>query len=588
MLKWIALVLAAALAAIVLWKTTGGAEVPPEVSVPAGLTEPGAEHAALVETDPALTGDVGGAQRREVVQQAPTLQGLDASVELAATIAVQVVSQADGRPAADAEILFLDRLQMPEGSWQEVWYGGGDVGEFVERNGQALRTDAAGMLHVPRTTSGALVARVPRHRGTIDWIGVPQEPVKLALIPLPDLVVQVVDEDGRFVPGVPIAVCMNRPELPWNIVVRSTDNIDGSAPFMNLDRLLRNPDASPGYAVGFAFPLRLRQLVPFRLAALPEEPIRLVIPPTGSVTVTLANERGEPFQTGAQVSLGRTTVGDGGRETFRSETAARIIQGRASFPFVGVGTRLTIRVDGVAEMRPLEVLRDGPTRQGEALTIDLTWTEQYPVIVGRAVLPDGTAIASRNGRFMVDENMIRKGGASLVTDLVGRFRVVVRDPWTVGMIRTGEFFLYPNDNAQLPSLDAELDLTYALEPGENDVGDIVFVPMPLVAAGQIVDQSGKPLAGVLVFVETPYPAKDGTTAWRVGRDLAASTGVDGRFEVYGHVADPELRVRGSMRDHRSAYSDIVPPGTVGITLTMIPGQDDKFEGVGPSREKGGK
>ena len=61
------------------------------------------------------------------------------------------------RPAADAEILFLDRLQMPEGSWQEVWYGGGDVGEFVERNGQALRTDAAGILHVPRTTSGALV-----------------------------------------------------------------------------------------------------------------------------------------------------------------------------------------------------------------------------------------------------------------------------------------------------------------------------------------------------------------------------------------------------------------------------------------------
>ncbi len=585
MLKWIALVLAVALAAILLWKTSDGGEAPLAVSPPAVLPTPEAGDDALVETDLALTGDLGATRRREVFQQAPTVQGLGASVELEPTIAVQVVSQAGGRPAADVEILFLDRLQVPEASWREAWYGGGDVGEFVEQHGRAFRTDAAGMLHVPRTTSGALLARVPRHRGSIDWIGIPREPVKLALLPLPDLVVQVVDADGRFVPGVPVAICMNRPELPWNVVVRNTNNIDGSAPFMNLDQLLRNPNAVPGYAVGFAFPLRLRQLVPFQLAALPEEPIRLVMPPTGSVTVTLANERGEPIASGAKVSLGRTTVGDGGRETFRSEAAIRLTQGRAFFPFVGTGTRLTVRVDGVAEMRPMEVQRDGPVRSGEALTIDLTWAEQYPVVVGRAVLPDGTAIASRNGRFMVDENMIKKGGAALVTDRVGQFRVVVREPWTDGMIRTGEFFLYPNVNARMPSLDAELDLTFTLQPGENDVGDIVFSPLPLVAAGQVVDLGGKPLTGVLVFVETPHPEKDGTTAWRMGRDLSASTDEQGRFEVYGHVLDPELRVRGSLRDFRSAYSDIVPPGTVGLAITMVPGEDDKLEVPGAARGK---
>ena len=55
----------------------------------------------------------------------------------------------------------------------------------------------------------------------------------------------------------PVAICLNTPEVPWYLVERRT-GVTGIAEFTSLDRVLRNDSAPPGYAVGFAFPLAHR------------------------------------------------------------------------------------------------------------------------------------------------------------------------------------------------------------------------------------------------------------------------------------------------------------------------------------------
>ena len=80
-------------------------------------------------------------------------------------------------------------------------------------------------------------------------------------------------------------------------------------------------------------------------------------------------------------------------------------------------------------------------------------------------------------------------------------------------------------------LVGETRLPPDLLPGEIDGGEVRLAPVPLLAAGRVVDPSNRPIPGARVTVSAPGTMKTSE----------AVAGEDGTFAVWGFIADAEIR-----------------------------------------------
>ena len=560
------LVLVAAIG--VAWVLTRSNRTDPASIGPASQTAENEDSVSLVDS---LSGpNADGTNEREGLGEAAT-ESQDSPIvnPVPASYAVRVVTRATKQPVENAEVYFLDRTSDP--NWQDVWYGAGDAAKYVREHGQKLYADSLGELTIPGTKNGALLGVGPKLLGETEWIGIPGEPIMLTLSVVPDLEVRVIDESGAPLAHVPVALCLDQDAPLANLLIRKTAVGGRPARFTNLTTILK-PDMDPGYAIALAIPLQNRARIALRPEALPDEPLELVLPPVGKVHVRVVDETGAALTGNPSVQLG-TIEPTAARSVFRSMASERMTAGVARFPLVGVGSTFTVRVDNVPERRPVEEEHAGPASPGETVEITIAMSERWPILVGQLVDERGQSIAAARGRIWLSSGGKDDFGIVLEGDAAGRFRAIAkRFSFVEGRERSARFDIFAAPGR--PPLEALVDLSFELPEGETDLGKVEVVEPPLLLTGTVTDKDGLPLVSSHVMVQIPGRGEDGAPTWTSRRGLSAATDGEGKFSIYGNIAESTMRVVVRKRAFRSLTLEAVATGTLDLLLELEAGEDD--------------
>lgn len=492
-------------------------------------------------------------------------------------VLVQVVAKGDGRRLAGAEVTFLDPAQVDPSVLQEAFLSGGrDLEAMLRRFGRRYRADRNGELRLPRFQEQAgVMARHGPLFGVQEIRTGLSDPIRLELEASSSLLVQVVDEDGNPCPGVPLALRFRSGAFPSDVWRGQAQGPAAMAEIANF-RALLPPDAGPSdgaLAIVLAAPLRALVEVPVDPEATPPDPVRLTVPRTGNVTIHVQDLDGSPVRHGALVSLDVVSEASDEQGWLHGALVnhpARVDDGVAHFPFVGLGLRLKAEAWMGDRVRPATATFAGPEAAGGGIAVDLAFRDRYPAVVGRACDDNGTVLRSCALRAILRDRADMNGGTSggpVRTDEEGRFRVVVKEGPGASGGRELELVLQDPAVARIRAVGF-LQVPDALPPGDTDVGMIVLRPAPLVASGEVVDEAGRPVRGARVVVESRSDEGDG---WAPEPDLSTVSDARGRFLVQGRLSAREIRVRAT-RDHHLAGEPVAAgAGAQGIRILLARG-----------------
>jgi hypothetical protein len=473
----------------------------------------------------------------------------------------------------------------------------------LEALGSTHRTDEKGELRLPPFAKIAYVSA--SHAGLYDFAVLrtsrPEESV-LKLVPDAMVRVQVLDSKGKPVAGVPVLIRRypkaapadqdqggivirgggggggtvqtidsggSSSSRPWTLAGADTKGAEGLAELRHVQAIIG--ERKEGQRTVVAIATLLPEPVEVELPAdgWSEEPLVLKLPETGELEVLVVDSAGKSLHDPlASITLGQLPERKGepkpGMPDFRSAfNRDRVIwtpEGRALFPFVGLGLEFEASLNREWLSGPLDVKGFGPTEAGERATL----TVQCPVpdsrLSGRVLDEEGKPVISKELGFWREFVVGGSGGMGTSTgyvmyhtDETGRFDVLV-GPGAVGPGPAGDwdtlkFSIRDRDRATGADRLASFEFDMPLEPGPKDLGDVVLVAPPLLVSGIVVDEEGKPVPGASFHVEVKKffgqqprdPEKERRFMW-IGSQAQSRSGLDGRFEVRWELEQDELRL----------------------------------------------
>lgn len=445
--------------------------------------------------------------------------------------------------------------------------------------GFTARTDAAGTASVARVGATCCVEATAAggRWGRRILSGSIEGPVEILLAVDRTVRVHVTDGAGGSVSDVPVR--LGRRSAGGRSSEQRTSSPVGIATFEHAQLVL---DGNDDAGVGFALPLLAPPFVAVGETP-PAEPIELVLPPTGSLRVALADEHDQPVldpRIGLNVAAFAgpergEPLGPGGswsRPRLDTDAVARV-------PWLGVGLWLRVTAtsrDPDSRHKPVVVDVAGPQRAGEFVECTLRWRAaadaSCPLVTGRFVRGDGTPW--RGGEVMAQVLLfpmpaVRPTPLTIPVAADGRFQFVVRDSPPGG---SRVYQLVAQEPPEFAGVEARLDLSRELAPGTTDVGDVVLAPGALLASGTVVDRRGAPIAGAALDVRQRVPGNNGDL-WPsvecVGRFAAA----DGTFALHAlhGMALPvaPLRLHARHNDFAEHESDLTL-GATGLRVVLEP------------------
>ncbi len=115
-------------------------------------------------------------------------------------------------------------------------------------------------------------------------------------------------------------------------------------------------------------------------------------------------------------------------------------------------------------------------------------------------------------------------------------------------------------------------------PGVHFLGDLLLENLPLLASGRVLDLSGRPLPGVEVQVwvqrlplaGTPFRKKKRPGKVWAPLPFSCRSSREGRFEIRGETAQDLLQLRASAKGHFQKSAPLVPTGSRGVLLFLLP------------------
>ncbi|MCE9634800.1 MAG: hypothetical protein K8T90_03760 [Planctomycetes bacterium] len=349
--------------------------------------------------------------------------------------------------------------------------------------------------------------------------------------------VRVVDHTGVGVAGVRVSLVAADGQVRSHV---------GDTPYLNFTdadglvlvsrpgaRLQRGgpPLPAPATVVQVELPI-----VPQVAAPLPPEgpgPFVLRLPPTGAVRVRVVGSGVEAgLADSAVVAL--NPLMEGSHATgFTPSASARVVDGVAEFPHVGVGVGVGLRFAASLTPGPKEVTTrvefQGPAAPGRPIAIDLPLGGLRPVFAGRLLTEDGAPQARGFVTIYVAATSdaspwMPQASTTATTSDDGSFRATI--DLAAERLSGAEITV---EAAQVMRRRAD-----AVAPGGTvNLGDIRPEARPLVVSGRVTDDAGKPVAGALMQVY----ASGGSLALPQ-RDLQAYTAEDGTFTIRGTPASP--------------------------------------------------
>jgi len=408
---------------------------------------------------------------------------------------------------------------------------------------------------------------------------------------LTPLVVRVLTASGAPAQQVDVELRSRNPNDPGssdNSLERLTTDRAGQVTFDRLE-IARQLTQSRTFGVTCEFNVRIAgpyaQRIEQRLNDAAEKgPILLRLPATGTVEITLRTQSGDRIDRAASASLLWRPINAPGDARFeRTRNAWRPIEdGVARFENVGLDLLLEAWAgpdDGAAARG--SVRGPGPTATQPVARLEVVVGDAFPSLTGRLVDEAGAPVgevrfALATPAIEVDwetatHSRLRKSYSYHGTDSAGRFELT----FTPGRLERGPLYALFEESApragfqrgQIPRY-ARTEMPLSVNPGERvDLGDLTFGPYPLLVAGTVVDESGRPLQQAKVRLS--YPLMNGRRqSWYNVNVPYAYSAEDGSFSVHSPDPFPELCVMAS--DKQGRYGEVkgVAPGATNVRLVM--------------------
>lgn len=528
------------LVALLAWFVAGGGDA--HTSTALDPTQP-----ADVRVDPASSRTLDEARRADEAR-APAAEVAAAPIESAASeapdtiartpVEVLVVDAASGAPVAGADVRWANLSE----------YGIGDPGrkrdvrddvEALLASARRATTDANGVARIDsRVLPTGLVHA--RHGIASGWTHASTHaplPLRVEIAPDRGLVIEVVDEAGRPIAGAPVALRSMPRQIAQAPHWRGTTDEHGRATLRAL-----GPKARSGRA--FACLEILADAVPqlpIDLADPPRDPIRLVMPPCGSVTVVARDSEGSPIRP-ESIALAVEFRDKKGATVWNvAEFHPETLDGsRAEFPFVGVGTAIQAQVVHTYAMMAFEAR--APSFGGEHVVVTVDVGAPVVELTARLVDESGRPLALRWLTQSAASSASPIGGQNpLRTDADGRLRRDLRVQVGTPISASFCWQLIGIGQGEGTRVGAHVEMPAA--PRVIDLGDLVCREPFAISAGVVVDDRGRAVAAPTIGFETADgAARAPGAAWREFLDGRVVADADGRFTITATARPDRLRL----------------------------------------------
>ena len=435
-----------------------------------------------------------------------------------------------------------------------------DLEQALERIGKAELTDANGEVRLPRLGERMRVSARHGELYTHTLLrGDEQEPIVIDLFLDRTVEIQVVDPAGRFRGGVPVGVSVAQARENDSVWRGETREEDGIATLFHAQVELADAFQRGKVQAELLIPMQVAAAedplvvpqVSFDDKPWPNRPLRLVLPPTGSVTVRLLDEKGEPYLQRARIDL---TLVERQPEVVERQRMTRNFNkeadnGSATFPCVGLDLELRVSARPFDELRPVSDNVTGPVRSGQVVDVPLRFEQRWPVLLGRLIDEGGLAVAARSVSVRVNTGGNQRAMQNFESDAEGRFRCPIEARGNLTGPLTLEFLADPSSTPSSTDVARACTREVVGLPAEDvDLRDVKLEPAGLIAAGVVLDGADTPIEGANVQAQFGSADPRGRMRWDRARSaLAATSGADGRFEVRGIAQPDELRLVASKR-----------------------------------------
>lgn len=544
---------------------------------PAAAAAP--EQPAAGVLDPSLTPPAApsGIESRETVMPET---GAAAAAPLYATPApegegflVRAVEAETQKPIPFAEILFVDVGQLDQQAVQARMAELRDIDALIEALATRYRTGADGTVRLPLPTQEVwAAARKDPWFGLAMENAIPKDGLTIECQLSLTVSARVVDEQGTSQAGVPVDLRIGD-ENRMDRVISILTGADGIARIRRLEMFQRDTSGSARFSLAIGGPLGMTVEKEFDPAALPAEPLLLVLPPSGRIEVRVSDAAGQPWTAPAivQLTILEPDALAGSLMEQRGEgTSALLGEGVASFTPAGLGRQFharATRADGglIGEAAGL-----GPVAAGETARLDIAERAGNSFVVGRVLGNDGQPLASARLERGLE---VRAGGGhrsdsdNFRTDEAGCFRILIENPeWKEGTERT--LTVRQRQRGVSPAI-ARVDLSWPLPPGDVELGDLHLAQAPLVAAGTVVDEAGNPVANAHVTLQEKHSYGAGANEfyWNWIQGGEVFTGGDGSFTLRAEVESSDFLLSCMSSDYW-CEGVMIRPGVTGVQLVL--------------------
>ncbi len=482
----------------------------------------------------------------------------------------RVVRKDEGAPIPYADVFLLDVENVDEQQLRAAMIESASILHVIEKLAVRYRAGADGSVRLPLPRGRLWMAgRLERWFGFYEGASIPEDGVTIECVQMSSVAARVTDAAGQPQPGLPVQLRVGQGGMDRGMFAVQTD-AQGVGLIQPLDLLIPDMPSDAVFAVQlggiFAEPVRAE----FDPRQPPEQPLELLLPPHGSLEVSIFSADGAPWAGPAFVQLlpvAQDRPSD--PEMSPAEGLSGLLkEGRARLRPVGLNQPMRVialREDGT---KIGELLATGPALAGERVRVEIREQGGVSVLTGRVLRADGQPVAQALLHYELASKSLFNGEnqeGQLRTDEKGGFRLAVETPdLPDGAQRS---FTLRDGRAAGGAESAVADLSWNLAPGVTDLGNLTLQVPPLLASGQIVDEAGAPLAGVAVQARPQIFYGKEQFYWGWENDLQGRSGADGAFALHGRSDSPLLRVECSGEGKWCEPAD-VPPGSTGLRLVL--------------------
>ncbi|MEQ1633334.1 MAG: hypothetical protein ABL997_13235, partial [Planctomycetota bacterium] len=447
--------------------------------------------------------------------------------------------------------------------------------EWPERFGQKARTGSDGTLRLPPVLADTCVAAGEASLFAYQRIGRRHKEVTLVLEADETATVLVVDEQDRRRSDVPLALAWTAEGEQPNAYWRGRTDARGEAIVRHFQLVRPAHKKGERFVAYLSLPLQQPSLVEFQGRPMPSEPLRLVLPTTRALDITILHHRGAPLL----MPLGVMLVPEGRMDPKWNDLLPRgfdrlpaqkpLGTAPAHFAHVGVGTSVRALVRMLQEQGPRELgqLTIPASEQG-TLAVELRLPDDVRVIALRAVREDGTplALADLPWQLQLPRAPGQSGNLQTLDDGAADFLVENEGPRNAPPSADPLTLLLRETIDPETVLVASVPLGVLARGERRDLGDVVLAPAPLLVRGRVVDDLGEPRPNTPVRVELALQTDDGER-WVPAPHQQKQTGFDGSFAFFAKAPPQQFRlVAPNGGEHFTGQTGPLSPGAMVVLV----------------------